>query len=136
MIARDEVKAKAHSCFEVEKALGVLKEEHKQPGNKLTVIEKERLSALAGLKNIEAQAEDQHKLLYTIELKLATQKQQVMNFKAALQKVKDAAKKATRVAKEAIEVMERASYERGVEDTKNRLAKEVARVCRDYCTQT
>ena len=29
MIARDEVKAEAHSRFEVEKALGALKEEHK-----------------------------------------------------------------------------------------------------------
>ena len=59
-----------------------------------------------------------------------------MNFNAELQNVKDAAKEATRVAKEAIEAAERASYECGVEDTENRLAEEVARVCRDYCTET
>ena len=53
-----EVKAKAHSCFEVEKALGALKEEHKKLGNKLTVVERERSNALASLKNAEAQAED------------------------------------------------------------------------------
>ena len=61
--ARDEVKAEAHSYFEVEKALGALKEEHKELGNKLTVAKREFSSALAGLKNTEAQAKDQRKLL-------------------------------------------------------------------------
>ena len=37
----DEVKAEAHSCFEVEKALGALKEEYKELGNKLTLAERE-----------------------------------------------------------------------------------------------
>ena len=32
--------------------------------------------------------------------------------------------------------MEIASYERGVEDTENRLANEVAGVCREYCAET
>ena len=91
----DEVKAETHSRFEVEKALGALKEEHKQLGNKLTVAERERSSALAGLKNAKTEAEDQRKLLYTTELELATQKQQVMDLKAELQKVKDATKEAT-----------------------------------------
>ena len=71
-----------------------------------------------------------------MELELATQKQLVMDLKAELQKVKDAAKEAARVAKKATEAVKRASYERGVEDTKNRLAEEVARVCRDYCTES
>ena len=52
--ACDEVKAEAHSYFEVEKAFGALREEHKKLGNKLTVAERECSSALAGLKNIEA----------------------------------------------------------------------------------
>ena len=68
----DEVKAEAHSRFEVEKALQALKEEHKQLRNKLTVAKREHSSALAGLKNAEAQIEDQCKLLYTTELELAT----------------------------------------------------------------
>ena len=40
------------------------------------------------------------------------------------------------MAKEATEAAEKASYKRGVEDTENRLAKEVTEVCRDYCTKT
>ena len=32
--------------------------------------------------------------------------------------------------------MEEASYERGVLEMEQRLAKEVAKVCRDYCTMT
>ena len=39
--AHDEVKAEAHSRFEVEKALEALKEEHKELGNKLTLVERE-----------------------------------------------------------------------------------------------
>ena len=39
--AYDEVKAEAHSRFEVKKALGALKEKHKELGNKLTIAEKE-----------------------------------------------------------------------------------------------
>ena len=40
------------------------------------------------------------------------------------------------MAKEATETAERAFYECGVEDTKNRLAEEVAGVCRDYYIET
>ena len=111
--AHNKVKAEAHSRFEVEKALGALKEEHKELGNKLTVTERECSNALAGLKNAEAQAKDQRKLLYTTKIKLATQKQVVLDLKAELQKVKDVAKEVTRVAKETIEVVERGSYECG-----------------------
>ena len=95
---------------------------------------------MAGLKNVEAQVEDQRKLLYTTEIKLATQKQFVMDLKAELQKVKDEAKEAAwvaaQVAKESTAVVEIASYQRGVEDTENRLAEEVAGVCREYCAET
>ena len=113
-----------------------MREEHNELGNKLTVTEREHSSALANLKNDEAQAKDQCKLLYTIEIDLAAQKQLVLDLKAELQKVKDAAKEVAWVAKETTEAVERDSYERGVEDTKIRLAEEVARVCRDYCTKT
>ena len=40
------------------------------------------------------------------------------------------------MAKETTKAVERASYERKVEDTEISLAEEVARVCRDYCTKT
>jgi len=61
--------------------LRAFKEEHKELTNKLMEVDKERLSALAGLKTAEAQAEDQRKLLYTTEIELATQKQFVMKMK-------------------------------------------------------
>ena len=67
---------------------------------------------------------------------MATQKQLVLDLRAKLQKVKDAAIEATRVAKEIIEAAERAFYKHGVEDIEIRLVKEVARVFRDYCTET
>ena len=91
---------------------------------------------MVGLKIVEAQAEDQCKLLYTTEIKLATQRKFVSDLKAKLQKVKDEAKKAAPVAKETIVATEIASYERGVEDTENRLAEKVARMCREYCVET
>ena len=75
-------------------------------------------------------------MLYTTDIELATQKQLVMDLKAELQKVKVEAKEAARVTKEATTVVEIASYERGVEDTENRLAKEVVGVCREYCDET
>ena len=40
------------------------------------------------------------------------------------------------MAKETTEAVERVSYERGVEDTENRLAENVVGVCKDYCTET
>ena len=55
-----------------------------------------------------------------------------MDFKAELQKVKEVA----RVAKEAFEAVEIASYEHGVLETETKLAEEVAEVCRDYYTET
>ena len=71
-----------------------MREEHKELGNKLTVAERERSSALADLKNVEAQVEDQSKLLYTTKIDLATQKQLVLDLKAKQQKVKNVAKEA------------------------------------------
>ena len=44
---------------------------------------------MAGLKTTKAQVEDQHKLLYTTKIELATHKQLVMDLKAELQRVKD-----------------------------------------------
>ena len=39
------------------------------------------------------------------------------------------------MAREASEAAETASYERGVLEMETRLAKEVVRVCRDYCAE-
>ena len=40
------------------------------------------------------------------------------------------------MSREAAKATEEAAYERGMEDTEKMLAKEVAEVCRDYCTET
>ena len=66
------------------------------------------------------------------EINLATEKQTVLDLKAALQK----AKKETQVAKEAIEAEKRAVFQLGVEKTQVRLAKELSEVCMDYRSVT
>lgn len=70
----DQVRAEAHSNAETEKILGAFKEEHAELTNNLTISERERLNAVAGLKSAKTQAHDQRKKLYTTELDLATQK--------------------------------------------------------------
>ena len=65
-----------------------MKEEKTQLVEKLKTSKHECLSALARLKIAETQAEDQRKLLYTIELNLDTEKATVLSLKAKLQKAK------------------------------------------------
>ena len=122
-------RAKAQSRSEVEKALGALKDEHAELTNRLTVAERERNSALSSLKNAETQTDDQRKMLYTMEIELATEKQQVVDLKAELNKAKEAAQ----LAKEALEAEKNASYLLGVEETQVRLAEELSKVCKEYC---
>ena len=85
-----------------------------------------------GLKNAKAQAEDQRKLLYTTKLNLATEKQKVLDLKVELRKLKDA----TRVARDATEATANTAYERGLTNMETRPSKEVAVMCRDYCTKS
>ena len=82
--ARNDARHEANLRLDAEKALGAVKEENKDLATKLTTSERDRNSALAGLKNAEAQAEDQHKLLYQIEIELATSKQLALDLKAEL----------------------------------------------------
>ena len=70
--------------------------------------------------------------MHITEINLATKKQTVLDLRAELQKAKDVA----RVAREAAEAAVKASYERGVLDMETRLSKEVAVVCKDYCTKS
>ena len=84
------------------------------------------------MKTAEAQAEDQCKQLYTIQINLATEKAAVLDLKAELQKAQEALK----VAKEAAKAVEATAYERGVLETEARLIAKVTVVCRDYCTET
>ena len=116
----------------MEKTLGSVKEEKSQLAEMLKTSEQGRQSAHAGLKIAEVQAEDQRKRLYTTELDLATEKAAVLSLKAELEKAKVEAQ----AIREAAQAAERAAYERGVLKTEQRLAKEVAEVCRDYCSVT
>ena len=70
--------------------------------------------------------------MHIIEINLATEKQAVLDLKAALQK----AKEETQLAKEATKAEKRAAYQLGVEETQVRLAEELLEVCRDYCNVT
>ena len=81
---------------------------------------------------MDRQMEDQRQKLHVTKINLATEKQIVLNLKAELQKVKEAA----RVAKEAAEAAVSASYDRGVVETETCLAEEVVVVCRDYVTES
>ena len=130
--ARNDANNEVHLYLETEKALRAAKEENKELLFKLTIEEKERKSAQAGLKNVEAQAEDQCKLLYQIEIELATSRQLVLELKVELQK----AKKAVQLAKEVVEAEKQAFYTLGVEETQARLTEELAEVCKDYYDAT
>ena len=98
----------------------------------MTALERAHLNVEADLKSTETQAENQRKQLHITEIKLATQRQLVLDLKVELQKAKDA----TRVSREAFEAVKVASYERGWQETETRLTEEVAGVCRDYCAKT
>jgi len=125
--SQNEARVEANLRAKANKALGVAEQKNKELASKLVAEERVRLSAQVGLKN----AEDQRKKLHLTEIELATQKQLVMDFKAKLQKAKDAAQ----VAREVSEAAEATSYECGVQKTKIRLMDELAEVCRDYCKE-
>ena len=99
---------------------------------KLKAVESARQSAEAGLKNAEAQAEDQHKELYTTQLNLATEQAAVLDLKAKLQK----AEEVLNVAQEAARAVDTSVYERGMLETEARLTAEVIVVCREYYVET
>ena len=65
-----------------------------------------------GLKNAEAQAEDQRNLLYQTKIELATAKQLALDFRAELQQMKEA----TQLAREVAEAKKKTSYALGVEE--------------------
>ena len=70
--------------------------------------------------------------MHITEINLAIEKQYVLDLMVELQRAKDEA----HVAREAAEAAMKASYERGVHDTKARLFEEMVVVCKDYCTES
>ena len=130
--ANNKLDVETQNRHDVKKAIGVANHEKTQLAEKLKAVESARKSTEAGLKNVEAQAEDQCKELYTTQLNLATKQAAVLDLKAKLQKAEEALK----VAQEAATAVETSAYERGVLETKARLTAEVIVVCREYCAET
>ena len=130
--ANNKLDVETQNRHDVEKALGVANHEKTQLAKKLKVAKSTRKSAEVGLKNVEAQAKDQRKELYTTQLNLATKQAAVLDLKAKLQKAEEALK----VAQEAATTTETSAYECGVLKTEARLTAEVTVVCREYCAKT
>ncbi|XP_050249001.1 uncharacterized protein LOC126696279 [Quercus robur] len=127
----------ALSRAEVEKALGALKQEHHELSENLKAAKSGFKSAEVGLKTAERQAEDQRQKLYVIETNLATEKQAVLDLKAALQKAKEEArlaKEEAQLVREAAEAEKKASYQLRAEETEARLSEELLEVYRDPCS--
>ena len=99
---------------------------------KLKAVDQACLNAEADLKTVERQAEDQRQKLHLIEIDSATERLLVKDFKADLQKTREAAQ----LAKEVVEAEKKASYLLGMEETEIRLAEELSEVCRYYCDTT
>ena len=130
--AHNKFDAEAQSQREVEKALGTANHKKTQLAKKLKAVENACQNAVAGLKTIDAQAEDQCKQLYTTQINLAIEKAAVLDLKVELQKAQEALKVAMETAKAA----EAAAYKRRVMETETRLTAEVMVVCRDYYAET
>ena len=123
-----QVDAEALTRVDIEKTLGVVKQEQFELKEKL----KKANSARAGLKTVERQAEDQRQKLHLTEINLAIEKQLVLDLKAELQKTKEEAQ----LVREVAEAEKRASYQLGMEEMQVRLTEELLEVCRDYCNVT
>ena len=132
---RNLAEAEAQSRAEVEKAVGSLKQENLELPEKFKEAEKNRRSAKAGLKNAETQAEDQGQNLFVTETNLATERQTVLDLKAALQKAEEEvqlAKEEAQLVREVVEAEKKASYQLGEEETEAKLSEELPEVCKDY----
>ena len=119
-----DVEALSHA--EVEKALGALKQEHYELSKKPKEAELGRKIFDAGLKTAEKQAEDQRQKLFVTETNLTTEKQTVLDLKAALQKAQEEArlaKEVAQLAKEASEAEKRAAYQLGAEETEAKIGR-------------
>ena len=127
--ARNDAKAEAYSQSEIKKTEGSLKETQAKLSKQLKEAITARDSFDAGLKNVEKQAEEQHKQLHFTEINLEIKKQLVKGLRKKLQKVR----KAAQLAKKEAEVKKQAAYTLGVEETQVRLTEELSVVCREYC---
>ena len=111
--ARKWADAEALSRSETEKTLRAIKQEQYEMVEKLKEAQSAHLSAEDGLKTAKKQVEDQCQKLHVTKINLGTERQSVLDLKAALQKTKEEAQ----LAKEATEAEKRVAYQLGVEET-------------------
>ena len=125
--ANNYANAEALTHVDVEKSLGVVKQEQLELSEKLKSADQTRSSVEVGLKTVERSAKEQRQKLHSTEIDLATQKKMVIDLQVELQK----AKEEIQLAKEAAKAEKKTSYQLGVEETEIRLAEEILEVCRD-----
>ena len=89
--SRNETRAAQDARDTVEAQLGALKDKQAQMDEEVKQALKEKVSAEAGLKTTERQAEDPHKELHYCEINLATEKQLLKDLREELHKAKEAA---------------------------------------------
>ena len=114
---RSLAEAEVQSRTEVETTVGSLKQENFELTKKFKESEKQRKSAEAGLNSAETQAEDQRQKLFVTETSLATEKQNALELKAALQKAEDKirrVKEEAQLIREAIEAEKKAAHQLGI----------------------
>ena len=116
----------------VEAQLGALKDKQAQMVEEVKQALKAKVSAEAGLKTTERQAEDLCKELHHCEINLAIEKQLVKDLREEVRKAKEAAQ----LLKEAAGAEKQAAYALGVQETQSRLTEEFSSVARDYCDIT
>ena len=89
--AQNEAKLTDNLYAETSKSLATAEGRNKELALKLVAVDRDRRSTEAGLRTTGAQAEEQRQKLHYMEIELATDKQQVVELKAELGKVKEAA---------------------------------------------
>ena len=82
--ASNKFDVETQNRHDVDKALGVVNHEKTLLAEKLKAVKSTRQNVEAGLKNAEAQVEDQRKELYTTQLNLTTEQAAILDLKAKL----------------------------------------------------
>ena len=129
--ARKEARLTDNLHAKASKSFAIAEGRNKELALKLAITDRDRRSTKVGLRNVEAQTEEQRQRHHYTEIELATAKQQVLELKAELFKAKEAAQ----VTQVAADTAGQKFYDFGVQETKARLTEELAGVCREYCLE-
>ena len=125
--ARNEARLAYNLRVKTSKALGIAEQKNKELTTKLVTKDRGRKSAEVGLKNAQAQDEEQCQKLNYTEIKLATANQQVVELEKA--------KEATWAAQVVVDALGQKFYDLGVQETEARLTEELVGFYMDYCQE-